>query len=106
MVYDASSETVECCRRSGNSDQFSAQAQRFHLAAVAPELRTLTVHAAIAMPRLLDADVGELAAQERLLHQPAAAVEVLFHPRRAPRRIVALDGVDDRQMRFGGAPLN
>jgi len=50
----------------------------------------------------LDADAGEGAAQQRVFHQTAAAVEVLFHARARGGGIVAGDGFDDLLMGFAG----
>ena len=50
---------------------------------------------------LHDADVSQLAAKERFLHQPAAAVEVIFHAGSRSCRVAALDRVDNGEVRFG-----
>src|SRR5262245_6275337 len=71
---------------------------------VAPELRTPRLRSN-RDAALLDADVGELSAEECLLHQLASAVEMLFHPQSGTGGIAAGDRIDDRQMRLGGAGL-
>ena len=57
------------------------------------------------MPRLLDADCGELPAQEGVLHALAAAIKVLFHAHAGPVGIAAGDGVDDFEVGRGGPLL-
>src|SRR5262249_58286102 len=51
--------------------------------------------------RLGDADAAQLAAQERVFHQPAAAVEVLFHAGAGAGGVVTRDRVRDLHVRFG-----
>jgi hypothetical protein len=55
--------------------------------------------------RLLHADGGQLAAKERFLHQPTAAIEVLFHAATSRIRIATRDRVDDEQVSLGRALL-
>jgi hypothetical protein len=53
---------------------------------------------------LLDADGGQLAAEQRVLHPLASAIEVFFHARLCGGRIATRDRIDDLEM-CGGGPF-